>query len=280
MKIIRSINKIRGEIRRNKKKGRSVGLVPTMGYLHEGHLSLIRRARAENDIVVVSIFVNPAQFGPNEDYAEYPRDLRKDSALCRKEGVDYIFYPAVRAMYPKGYSTYVKVEGLTENLCGKFRPVHFRGVTTVVTKLFNITHPDAAYFGQKDAQQAIVIKRMAEDLDMNVRIKVMPTVREKDGLAMSSRNAYLSADERKAAPTVYRALQLARDLIKLGDRDAANIISEIRKMLSSVASKIDYISIVDPKDLKDLKTIRKEALVAVAAWIGETRLIDNIEVRA
>lgn len=280
MKIIRSIDKIKSEIRLNKKKGRSVGLVPTMGFLHEGHLSLIRRARKENKIVIVSIFVNPAQFGSNEDYAEYPRDLRKDSALCRKEGVDYIFYPTVRTMYPKGYSTYVKVEGLAGNLCGKFRPAHFRGVTTVVAKLFNIADPDTAYFGQKDAQQAIVIKRMAVDLNMGVRIKVMPTIREKDGLAMSSRNAYLSADERRAAPTVYRALQLARDLIKLGDRDAANIISEMRKMLSLVASRIDYISIVNPKDLRDLETIRAKALVAVAVWIGETRLIDNIEVKA
>jgi len=254
-----------------------------MGFLHEGHLSLVKRARQENDVVVVSIFVNPAQFGPNEDYAEYPRDMRKDSALCRKEGVDYIFYPTVRAMYPKGYSTYVKVEGLTENLCGKFRPVHFRGVATVVAKLFNIVEPDTAYFGQKDAQQAIVIKRMAEDLNMSVKIKIMPTVREKDGLAMSSRNAYLSADERKAAPTIYRALQLARDLIKLGDRDAANIISEMHKMLSSVASKIDYISIVDPKDLKTIRgkvPAGDKTLVAVAVWIGETRMIDNIEVRA
>ena len=250
-----------------------------MGFLHEGHLSLIRRARKENKTVVVSIFVNPAQFGQNEDYKEYPRDLRKDAALCRKEGVDYIFYPAVKAMYPKGYSTYVKVEGLTENLCGKFRPVHFRGVTTVVAKLFNIVMPDAAYFGQKDAQQAAVIKRMAEDLDMGIRIKVMPTVRERDGLAMSSRNAYLSPDERRAAPTVYRALQLAGDLIKLGDRDTANIKSEMRKMLSGIAAKIDYISIVDPEDLKGLKKIKGKVLVAVAVWIGGTRLIDNIEVK-
>ena len=286
MKIIRSIDRMKKELARKRMKGRTVGFVPTMGYLHEGHLSLIRRARAENDIVAVSIFINPTQFGPDEDYSEYPRDLRKDSALCRKEGVDYIFCPAVRAIYPKGYSTYVKVEGLTENLCGKFRPLHFRGVTTVVAKLFNIIGPDRAYFGQKDAQQAIVIKRMVEDLNMDVKIKVLPTVREGDGLAMSSRNAYLSPDERMAAPTVYRALQLAGDLIKLDDRDAANIISEMRKMLSSVASKIDYISIVDPKDLKDLKTIRGKVppkrgkvLVAVAVWIGETRLIDNMEVR-
>ena len=251
-----------------------------MGFLHEGHLSLIRRARKENKTVVVSIFVNPAQFGLNEDYKEYPRDLRKDAALCKKEGVDYIFYPSVKAMYPQGYATYVKVEGLTENLCGKFRPGHFRGVTTVVAKLFNIVRPDSAYFGRKDAQQAAVIRRMSEDLDMGIRIIAMPTVREKDGLAMSSRNAYLSPDDRRAAPTVYRALQLAGDLIKLGDRDTANIKSEMRKMLSGIAAKIDYISIVNPEDLKDVKKIKGRVLIAVAVWIGGTRLIDNIEVKA
>lgn len=280
MKIIHSIREIKKELRNGKRKGRSIGFVPTMGYLHEGHLSLIRRARKENKIVVVSIFVNPVQFGPDEDYMEYPRNLRKDAALCRSEGVDYIFCPSTKAMYPKSYSTYVKVKGLTENLCGKFRPTHFRGVTTVVAKLLNIVYPDIAYFGQKDAQQAVVIKRMVEDLNMDVRIKVIPTVREKDGLAMSSRNGYLSSDERRLAPTIYRALQLARDLIKLNDRDSGSIKSEMRKMLSQVASKIDYISIVDPKDLKDVKKIKGKVLVAVAAWIGDTRLIDNIEVGA
>lgn len=280
MKIIRSLRRMQKEIRFQKKKGRRVGFVPTMGYLHEGHLSLIRRARRENDLVVASIFVNPVQFGPNEDYKEYPRDLRKDAALCEKEGVDYIFYPSVKSMYPKGYSTYVKVEGLTENLCGKFRPAHFRGVTTVVTKLFNIVEPDIAYLGQKDAQQAIVIKRMTEDLNMGIKIKVMPTLREKDGLAMSSRNAYLSSDERRSAPTVYRALQLARDLIELGDRDAGRIKSRMRKMLLSAVSKIDYISIVDPASLKDIKQIKGKALVAVAVWIGDSRLIDNVEVKS
>ncbi len=279
MKIIQSINKLQKELGRRRKNVRPVGLVPTMGFLHEGHLSLIRRARKENKTVVVSIFVNPAQFGLNEDYKEYPRDLRKDAALCKKEGADYIFYPAVKAMYPQGYATYVNVEGLTENLCGKFRPGHFRGVTTVVAKLFNIVRPDSAYFGRKDAQQAAVIRRMSEDLDMGIRIIAMPTVREKDGLAMSSRNAYLSPDDRRAAPTVYRALHLARDLIKSGNRDTSKIKSEMRKMLSVAADKIDYISIVDPDDLKDVKKIKGEVLVATAAWIGGTRLIDNIEVK-
>lgn len=279
MKIIRSITEIKEVLSRKRKKNRRIGFVPTMGCLHEGHLSLVRKARQDNDIVIVSIFVNPTQFGPDEDYAEYPRNLRRDARLCKKAGTDYIFYPPVKSMYPKGYSTFVSVEGLTKNLCGKLRPGHFRGVTTVVTKLFNIVRPDTAYFGQKDAQQSIVIKRMAEDLEMDIRIEVMPTVRERDGLAMSSRNLYLSSDERRRSATIYRALQLARDLVKLNDKDARGIIREMRRMLSPVASKIDYVSIVDPRTLKDVKTIRGEVLVAVAVWMGETRLIDNILVR-
>lgn len=279
MKILRSIDIIKRELDRRRAKGRTVGLVPTMGFLHEGHLSLIRKARKETDTVVVSIFVNPVQFGADEDYEEYPRDLKKDAAVCREAGVDYIFYPSAKGMYPKGYCTYVAVEGLTANLCGKHRPVHFRGVATVVAKLFEITRPDIAYFGQKDAQQAVVIKRMARDLDMDVRVKVMPVVREDDGLAMSSRNSYLSSDERMLAPTVYRALQLGRDLIKLGDRDASNVISEMRRMLSRVVSKIDYISIVDPDTLLDVKRIKGKVLIAAAVRFGNTRLIDNITVR-
>lgn len=279
MKIIRPIKSIKRQFEAHRRKGRSIGFVPTMGFLHEGHLSLIRRARKDNDIVVVSIFVNPAQFGPKEDYKEYPRDLRHDAALCKKAGADYIFYPTVRSMYPRGYSTYVTVEGLTANLCGRFRPGHFRGVTTVVTKLFGIVRPDIAYLGQKDAQQAIVIKRMAADLDMVVDVKIMPTVREKDGLAMSSRNVYLSPDERRAAPTIYRALQRARDLIKSGNRNAGEVISQIRKALAPVATKIDYISVVDTGELKNVKSIEGEVLIAVAIWLGRTRLIDNVIVR-
>ncbi|MDP3787066.1 MAG: pantoate--beta-alanine ligase [Candidatus Omnitrophota bacterium] len=279
MKIVRSIREIKSELIRCRNKGRAVGFVPTMGYLHEGHLSLIRKARQDNDVVVVSIFVNPTQFGPDEDYGEYPRDLRRDARLCKKSGADYMFHPTVKSMYPKEYSTFISVEGLTKNLCGKFRPGYFRGVATVVAKLFNIVKPDVAYFGQKDAQQSIVIKRMTEDLDMGIRVEVMPTVREKDGLAMSSRNSYLSSDERKRAVTIYRALQLARDLIKLDDKDARGIIREMRKMLAPVATKIDYVSIVDPHTLKDVKTITGEVLVAVAVWIGATRLIDNILTR-
>ncbi len=279
MKLIRSISEIRKELKRERKKGRSIGLVPTMGYLHKGHLSLIRRAREDTDVVVVSIFVNPTQFGPKEDYKEYPRDLKRDLSLCKECGVDYVFAPSVKSMYPKGYSTYVSVCGLTENLCGKFRHGHFRGVTTVVTKLFNIVEPDAAYFGQKDAQQAFVIKRMADDLNMDIKIKVLPIIRESDGLAMSSRNIFLSSDERERAQTLYRALQLARDLVKLGERDSKGIISKIRKMLSSVVTKIDYVSIVDARTLKDVKLIKGRVLIALAVWVGKTRLIDNIIVR-
>jgi len=280
MKIIRSIKEIKKELARHKKRGHTIGLVPTMGYLHEGHLSLIGKACQDNDVVVVSIFVNPVQFGPNEDREEYPRDMRRDAKLCKKAGVDHIFYPTVKSMYPKGYSTFVSVEGLTKNLCGKFRPGHLRGVATVVAKLFNIVKPDAAYLGQKDAQQAAVIKRMTGDLDLDIRVLVMPTVREKDGLAMSSRNSYLSSDERKRAAVIYRSLQLARDLIKLKDKDAVGIIREMKKMLAAAAAaKIDYVSIVDPHTLTDVKTITGEVLVAAAVWIGKTRLIDNISVR-
>lgn len=279
MKIIRSIKEIKKELARYKKQGCTVGFVPTMGYLHEGHLSLIRQARNEADVVVVSIFVNPTQFGPKEDYRKYPRDLKSDLNLCRNAGVDYLFAPAAISIYPREYSTYVSVEGLTENLCGRFRPGHFRGVTTVVTKLFNIVRPDIAYFGQKDTQQAIVIKRMVRDLNMDIRIKVMPIVREKDGLAMSSRNVYLSSDERKRAAMIYRSLQEARDLIKLSKKDARDIKLKMRKILSSVATKIDYVSIVDPETLRDVNTIKGRVLIALAVWIGKTRLIDNIVVR-
>ena len=280
MKIIRSIGLLRKELGACRRKGLTVGFVPTMGYLHEGHLSLIRGSRKDNDITVVSIFVNPAQFGPREDYRTYPRDLKRDADLCKKAGAAYVFYPDVGSMYPAGFSTRVKVDGLTDNLCGKFRPSHFEGVTTVVAKLLNIVRPDRTYLGQKDAQQAIVLQRLAIDLDTGTQVKVMPTVREKDGLAMSSRNKYLSSDGRRAAPEIYRALQEARLLIKSGNKDAGDIISRIRRRIGPAASKIDYISVVSTKDLKDIKKIKGEALIAVAVWIGRTRLIDNIKVRA
>jgi len=279
MKLIRSIGSLRKDLDACRRKGLSVGFVPTMGYLHEGHLSLIKGSLKDNDITVVSIFVNPVQFGPKEDYRKYPRALKRDAGLCRKAGVDYVFYPDNESMYPAGFSTRVKVSGLTENLCGKFRPSHFEGVTTVVAKLLNIVRPDRVYLGQKDAQQAIVLERLAIDLDTGTRVKIMPTVREKDGLAISSRNKYLSPDERRAAPAIYRALQEARVLIKSGNRDPGDIISRMRRRIRPAASKIDYVSVVGTKDLKDIKKIKGEALIAVAAWMGRTRLIDNIKVR-
>jgi pantoate--beta-alanine ligase len=262
--------------RRNKAAGKSIGFVPTMGALHEGHLSLIRRARRENDIAVVSIFVNPTQFAPQEDLKKYPRDLKRDARLCSREGVDCIFYPAAGQMYPAGYRTYVTVEKLSDVLCGKSRPGHFKGVATVVTKLFNIVNPDSAYFGQKDAQQAIIIKRMASDLNMPVEIKVMPTLRAKDGLALSSRNVYLSKQERKDALVLSGALKAALNLVKAGAREPAKVIKKMQQLiLAKKTAKIDYISLVDLDRLEPVKRISAGCLLALAVRIGKTRLIDN-----
>ncbi|MDP8230888.1 MAG: pantoate--beta-alanine ligase [Candidatus Gorgyraea atricola] len=272
MKIYRSIKPL---INLKGKKG-TIGLVPTMGFLHGGHLSLIRRARKDTDRVVVSIFVNPTQFGPKEDLKKYPRDLNRDLRLCRKEGVDIVFIPTARTIYANGFSTYVNVGNIAGTLCGASRPGHFKGVATVVAKLFNIVQPDIAYFGQKDAQQAIVIKKMVEDLNIPIKIKVMPIVREKDGLAMSSRNLYLSPQERREALSLYKSLKLAKTLYRKGERDSRNIIKMIQKeILKESNAKIDYVSIVDTKNLKPLDRISNKALVAVAAKIGKTRLIDN-----
>jgi pantoate--beta-alanine ligase len=277
MQIIRTIKKLRNEIKKTKLKDKTIGFVPTMGALHPGHLTLIRQARRENDIVVVSIFVNPMQFGPREDFRRYPRPIRKDIASCGKEKVDFIFYPKAKDLYPQGFKTFVTVEQLSNVLCGKTRAGHFRGVATVVTKLFNIVNPDTAYFGQKDAQQAIIIKRMVEDLNIPVKIKVMPTVRQNDGLALSSRNVYLNQQERKDALVLSRSLNLAKDLLKEGQRNAGRVINAMRKLIQQRKSaKIDYISIVEPKDLKPVKRIFKGCLIALAVWIGKTRLIDNI----
>jgi len=264
-----------------RKKDRRVGLVPTMGALHEGHFSLIRAARRENDIVVVSVFVNPAQFTPGEDYRRYPRDIAGDRALAKKNGADVIFYPSARDMYGPGHRTHVEVEGVSDRLCGHFRPGHFRGVATVVTKLFNILPADNAYFGRKDAQQAFIIKRMARDLNIPVKIKTLPTVRERHGLAMSSRNAYLSEKDRREAAVLFRALSLAKDLVKKGERESAEIIKQMRKMIRAESSaKIEYLSIVDTEGFGNLKRLRGEALVAVAARFGKTRLIDNVILNA
>lgn len=280
MEIYRSIRALKKRTQEIKRKGRKIGLVPTMGFLHEGHMSLIRRARKEADNVIVSIFVNPAQFGPKEDFKKYPRDLKRDLDLCEREGADIIFAPEPREMYSEGHSTYVNVEKIEDALCGASRPGHFRGVATVVAKLFNIVLPDIAYFGQKDSQQAILIKKMAEDLNMSVKIKVMPIVREKYGLAMSSRNIYLSQKERVQAQSIYKSLKLAEALFDDGERNAGKIISKMRQVITKQhLAKIDYVAIVDTENLKGIKKISGQALVAVAAWFGKTRLIDNIILR-
>jgi len=261
-----------------RKEGKIIGFVPTMGYLHEGHLSLIRTARKRCDLLVVSIFVNPTQFGPNEDLNSYPRDFERDSKLCEKEGVDVIFAPSAEEMYPDGYSTWVEVKGpVTEVLCGAFRPGHFRGVTTVVAKLFNIVQPHFAVFGQKDAQQLVVIKKMTRELNFPVEIVAAPTVREKDGLAMSSRNEYLNENERKVAPKIYQSLILAKNMLLSGERDTEKIKNEMRKFLESAKLiKIQYIDIVDADTLKPLKNAQGRVMVALAAFLGRARLIDNI----
>src|SRR6185295_12736437 len=259
--------------------GRRIGLVPTMGALHEGHLSLMGRAREMCDTVVASIFVNPAQFGPNEDFDRYPRDLAHDAELAFTRGVDFIFAPAPDDMYTEGFSTYVVVEGLSEKLEGASRPGHFRGVTTVVNKLFNIVHPHFAFFGRKDAQQVIVIKRMVHDLSMDVEIVVGPTVREEDGLALSSRNVYLSTEERRAATVLRRALERCLTLHNSGERDSGRLIASMRTVIEAEPlAGIDYVAITDCEGLDPVETIAGPAptLVSLAVFIGRTRLIDNI----
>ena len=262
---------------RRKLRG-SVGFVPTMGYLHKGHLELACRARAENRNVIVSIFVNPAQFGPKEDYAAYPRDTERDLVLLKKEGVNIVFMPGAEDMYPPRYCTWVDLEKVTERLEGAIRPGHFRGVATVVAKLFNIVEPTRAYFGQKDAQQVVVIQKMVADLHMNLEVVVVPTVREPDGLAMSSRNVYLSPQERKAATVIYKSLSLAQKLWWKGERNADVIRKKMTALIQSEprASRIDYVSIADAETLEELDSIDRKAVVSLAVKIGKPRLIDNI----
>lgn len=280
MKVVDTIPRMLTLVKMLKKEGKSVGFVPTMGYLHEGHLSLVRAAKKHVDVVVMSIFVNPIQFGPKEDFEKYPRDFKRDEELATTAGVDIIFAPSVKEMYPDGYSTYVVVECLTETMCAGSRPGHFKGVATVVAKLFDIVRPEIAYFGQKDAQQAMVIKKMAEDLNMGIEIKMMPTVREPDGLAMSSRNVYLSPPERKDAAVLYESLKKAESLIKSGERDAKKIAAAVEGPIKAVpTAKIDYVSITDTSRLKEVSEITGETLVALAVFIGKTRLIDNIIVK-
>ncbi len=281
MKMIRRIDEMQNISRKSSCAGKSVGFVPTMGCLHEGHLSLVARSVKECDVTVVSIYVNPLQFGPREDLKKYPRDLKRDLSLTKKAGVDYVFVPRDKDMYPEKYLTGVEVGEITKVLCGASRPGHFKGVTTVVAKLFNIVLPDVAYFGQKDAQQAVVIKKMVKDLNIPIKIKVRPIVRERDGLAMSSRNKYLSAQERKDALILSEALKKARQLIGTGERNPRNIILSMKRLISEVKSvKIDYINIVDAGDLSKKEKIKGKVLIVLAAFIGTPRLIDNIIIRA
>lgn len=260
-----------------RRAGRRVGLVPTMGALHEGHLSLVRAARSQSDVVAVSIFVNPTQFGPNEDFARYPRSFEKDVALLQAEKVDFIFNPAVEEMYPSGSSTWLTVEGLSEKLDGRSRPGHFRGVTTVVAKLFNIIQPDVAFFGQKDAAQAAVIRKMVRDVDFDVRIVVCPIVREKDGLALSSRNVYLTPELRKQATVLYRSLMRVQTLADQGERDAAKLMAVGKQVIAEEPQvRLDFFEIVNWETLDPVSDISRGALVAAAAYVGETRLIDNV----
>jgi pantoate--beta-alanine ligase len=274
--VVNDITEVREAITEARGAGKAIGLVPTMGALHEGHLSLVRVSAAECGFTVVSVFVNPTQFGPGEDLERYPRDLENDVTLVADAGADLVFAPTAGAMYPARYATYVEVERLTDGLCGARRPGHFRGVTTIVTKLFNICSPDVAYFGQKDAQQAVVIKRMARDLDIDVEVRVLATVREPDGLAMSSRNEYLSSEERLQATCLYRALQKAEELYTEGVRSADRIITEMTAVIEAERdTKIDYISAVDAEELLPVEEITAPTLVALAVFVGDTRLIDN-----
>lgn len=274
MKVIEKINDMK-QLRR--KLAEPVGFVPTMGYLHEGHLFLVRQAKGENSSVVVSIFVNPTQFGPEEDFNSYPRDPQRDLAKLEEEKVDIVFMPSVNEMYPPQFNSWVEVSKITERLEGAFRPGHFRGVATVVAKLFNIVQPTRAYFGQKDAQQAIVIKKMVADLNMNLEIVTLPTVREPDGLAMSSRNTYLNPQERQAAVVLYQALSLSQKLWAQGETDANRLREEMTTLIQKQPlAKIDYISIADPETLDEMDRVNPPALVSMAVRIGKARLIDNI----
>ena len=277
MKIIDTVNKMQDFSNRARQEGRIVGFVPTMGYLHEGHLSLIRIAREKADIVVVSIYVNPTQFGPNEDLEKYPRDFQRDEALAGEEDVDVIFYPSDHEMYPRGFLTTVTVHGITEVLCGASRPHHFQGVTTICAKLFHAVLPHFAVFGQKDYQQYVVIKRIVEDLNFNLDVIMGPIVREPDGLAMSSRNTYLSSEERRDALAIQAALKKAETMVKQGERRTGPLIHEMTALLESGKSiRIDYVKIVDPDHLNDLELIQDKAVAALAVFAGKTRLIDNI----
>lgn len=279
MQIAKTIDEVRSQVRTWKKDGLSVGLVPTMGYLHEGHGSLIERAAKENDKVVVSVFVNPIQFGPTEDLEAYPRDFERDCALCERLGADLVFHPEVGEMYADDFCTFVDMDGLTKELCGKTRPIHFRGVCTVVSKLFHIAEPDRAYFGQKDAQQLAVIRRMVRDLSMGIEIVGCPIVREADGLAKSSRNTYLSPEERKAALVLSRSVKLGQEMVEKGERSAKAVEDVMKAVIQAEPmARIDYVTAVNAVTVEPVKELKGEILVAMAVYIGKTRLIDNFMV--
>jgi pantoate--beta-alanine ligase len=276
MQIVSTVEEVRKQVKAWRKEGLTVGLVPTMGYLHEGHKSLIDKAVAQNDRVVVSIFVNPTQFGPGEDLATYPRDLDRDAALCQDAGAALIFHPEVENMYCEDFCTYINMEKLTEGLCGRTRPTHFRGVCTVVGKLFHIVAPDRAYFGQKDAQQLAVIRRMVRDLNFDLEIVGCPIIREEDGLAKSSRNTYLSPEERRSAVILHKALEKGEQMVRDGEKDASVIKKTIRDISETEPlARIDYVDIVDFDNIQSVETLGGSVLAAVAVYIGKTRLIDN-----
>lgn len=277
MDVIKNIGEMRRKVLSIKDRERTVGFVPTMGALHNGHLSLIRKARDENNKVVVSIFVNPTQFDDNDDFNRYPRSLDEDIEFAEKANVDVVFAPGTDELYPDGFCTYVLQTNLTETLCGKQRPGHFKGVTTIIAKLFNIVKPDRAYFGQKDYQQSVVIRRLVNDLNMEIDIRVLPTVREEDGLALSSRNKHLNAEERSSALCIYGSLSRAKSMFLSNIKDAKEISEEMTSIIKSAKyTKIDYVSVVDADSLEDVSYIKGRAVAAVAVWVGNTRLIDNI----
>lgn len=276
MKLVHTIKEVREYINEWRKEGKSIGLVPTMGYLHEGHQSLIAASVRENDKTVVSVFVNPTQFGPNEDFEAYPRDIEKDSALCEETGADLIFNPQAEEMYPEGFCSYANITGLSDALCGKSRPIHFKGVCTVVSKLFNIVTPDKAYFGEKDAQQLAIIRRMVRDMNYQLEIVGCPIIREEDGLAKSSRNTYLNNQERQAALVLSKSIFAGRKMVEEGEKDANKIISCMKDIISSEKlANIDYVEMVNMDTMKNIDTVSGNVLCAIAVYIGKTRLIDN-----
>jgi pantoate--beta-alanine ligase len=280
MEVITTINEMKSIVSQARQRGKTISVVPTMGYLHEGHLSLMKEGRRRGDLLIVTLFVNPTQFGPAEDFKKYPRDFERDRRMTEEVGTDFLFAPEAVEMYPPDHQTIVRVEKVTQNLCGKSRPTHFQGVTTVVMMLFQILTPDVAIFGQKDYQQLVAIQQMVRDLHMNVEIVGMPTVREPDGLAMSSRNTYLKPEQRKAALSIHRALLAGCGLLHKGERNADRILDEVGSILQSEPLvRIDYVQLCDARTLQDVTRIEDDVVIAIAAYLGETRLIDNITYR-